>query len=65
MKLESKVAAITGGSAGIRRAIAESYLAEGAKVTIMARNAEKAAAVLEEIGAGDRLVFIQESLIYY
>jgi 3-hydroxybutyrate dehydrogenase len=59
MKLESKVAAITGGSAGIGRAIAESYLAEGAKVTIMARNAEKAAAVLEEIGAGDRLVFIQ------
>ena len=58
MKLENKVAAITGGSAGIGRAIAEAYLAEGAKVTIMARNAEKANAVLEEIGAGDRLVFI-------
>ena len=59
MKLENKVAAITGGSAGIGRAIAEAYLAEGAKVTIMARNAEKANAVLKEIGAGDRLVFIQ------
>jgi 3-hydroxybutyrate dehydrogenase len=59
MKLDNKVAAITGGSAGIGRAIAESYLAEGAIVTIMARNAEKAAAVLEEIGAGDRLVYIQ------
>ena len=58
MKLENKVAAITGGSAGIGRAIAEAYLAEGAKVTIMARNAEKANAVLKEIGAGDRLVFI-------
>ena len=46
MKLENKVAAITGGSAGIGRAIAEAYLAEGAKVTIMARNAEKANAVL-------------------
>lgn len=59
MKLENRVAAITGGTAGIGRAIAEAYLAEGAKVTIMARNADKAAAMLEEIGAGDRLVFCQ------
>ena len=59
MKLENRVAAITGGTAGIGRAIAEAYLAEGAKVTIMARNAEKAAAMLKEIGAGDRLVFCQ------
>lgn len=59
MKLENKVAAITGGTAGIGRSIAEYYLAEGAKVTIMARNAEKAEAVLKEIDAGDRLQFIQ------
>jgi len=49
MKLKNKVAAVTGGSAGIGRAIAEAYLAEGAKVTIMARNAEKAAKALAEI----------------
>jgi 3-hydroxybutyrate dehydrogenase len=59
MKLENRVAAITGGTAGIGRGIAEAYLAEGAKVTIMARNPEKAAAMLKEIGAGDRLVFCQ------
>jgi 3-hydroxybutyrate dehydrogenase len=59
MQLENKIAAVTGGTAGIGRAIAEAYLKEGAKVTIMARNEEKAAKMMEEIGAGDDLVFIK------
>lgn len=59
MQLENKVAAVTGGSAGIGRAIAEIYLREGARVAIMARNEEKAARVLEEIGVGDNLIFIK------
>lgn len=59
MKLENKVAAITGGTAGIGRAICEAYLAEGANVTVMARNSDKASKALSEINAGDRLIFIQ------
>ena len=59
MKLEGKIAAVTGGSAGIGRGIVEAYLAEGARVTIMARNASKAEKMLEEIGAGENLSFIQ------
>ncbi|MCP5180920.1 MAG: SDR family oxidoreductase [Pseudomonadales bacterium] len=58
MLLENKVAAVSGGSAGIGRAIVEAFLKEGARVVIMARNAEKAAKTLADIGAGDRLVFI-------
>ena len=59
MKLEGRIAAVTGGSAGIGRGIAEAYLAEGASVAVMARNAEKAEKMLAKIGAGDRLIFIQ------
>ncbi|MCR9277711.1 MAG: SDR family oxidoreductase [Pseudomonadaceae bacterium] len=59
MQLQNRVAAITGGSAGIGRAIAEAYLAEGARVAIMARNAGKAQRALDEINAADRLIFVQ------
>lgn len=58
MRLEGKIAAITGGTAGIGRGIAEAFLAEGASVALMARNAEKAQKTLDEIGAGDRAIFV-------
>ena len=50
MKLEGRIAAVTGGSAGIGRGIAEAYLG-GASVAVMARNAEKAEKMLAEVGA--------------
>ena len=58
MKLAGKIAAITGGTAGMGRGIAEAFLAEGASVALFARNAEKGAKVLEELSAGDRAIFI-------
>ncbi|KPP95404.1 MAG: SDR family NAD(P)-dependent oxidoreductase [Erythrobacter sp.] len=62
MKLEGKVAAVTGGTAGLGRGIAEAFLHEGAKVALFARNAEKGARVVEELrvgrGSRDRVIFV-------
>ena len=58
MKLKGKTAAITGGTAGIGRGIAEAFLAEGANVALMARNSEKGAKVVAEMDVGERALFI-------
>ncbi|MEB2318102.1 MAG: SDR family oxidoreductase [Pseudomonadota bacterium] len=50
MRLENKTAIVTGGAQGIGRAIAERYVAEGAKVMIADLDAKKAAAAAGEIG---------------
>jgi NAD(P)-dependent dehydrogenase (short-subunit alcohol dehydrogenase family) len=59
MQLEGRTAAITGGTAGIGLGIAEAFLAEGARVALMARNEEKAARVIADLDAGDRAIFIR------
>ena len=53
MELEGKVAAVTGGTRGIGRAIAEAFVREGAKVVINGRSEEKGQQALKEIDAGD------------
>jgi 3-hydroxybutyrate dehydrogenase len=59
MKLEGKVAAVTGGTAGIGRAIAEAYLAEGARVVVNGRNADRGKQVATELGEPDHVLFYQ------
>ena len=58
MRLDGKVAAITGGTAGIGLGIAELYLQAGARVALMARNPDKGAKVLADLDAGDDCIFV-------
>jgi 3-hydroxybutyrate dehydrogenase len=58
MELEGKVAAVTGGTRGIGRAIAEAFVREGAKVVINGRNEEKGQQALKEMDAGDAALFV-------
>jgi NAD(P)-dependent dehydrogenase (short-subunit alcohol dehydrogenase family) len=52
MRLQNKVAVITGGNSGIGLATAKVFLAEGAKVIITGRNPKTLAEARETLGAG-------------
>lgn len=53
---QGKVAIVTGGSAGLGRAIAAALVGQGARVVIAARGAAKLEAVARELAAGGREV---------
>ena len=56
-RLDGRVAAVSGGTRGIGRAIAEAFFDEGASVVINGRSPEKGAAALAEMNGGDRVAF--------
>lgn len=58
MELEGKVAAVTGGTRGIGRAIAEAFVREGAKVVINGRSEDKGRQAVKEMDAGDAVLFV-------
>jgi len=63
MRLEHKVALITGGTSGIGQATAILFAKEGAKVTITGRNEKRGHAVAESIvNDGGKAIFIRSDV---
>lgn len=58
MKLQDKVAVITGASMGIGEAIAKLFVQEGARVVLCARNLERQEAARQRLGAGDNAISV-------
>ncbi|NKI17015.1 SDR family NAD(P)-dependent oxidoreductase [Spongiibacter sp. KMU-166] len=56
MDINGKVAIVTGGASGLGEATVRAYVAKGGKVAIFDMNAERGAALVEELGA-DKVSF--------
>ncbi len=57
MKLENKVAIVTGSTSGMGRATAVLFAREGARVVVTGRNEERAKAVVDKIRAEGKEAF--------
>ena len=57
--MQDKRILISGGTSGIGLAAAKLFLQAGAKVALMGRSEQRGEAALQELGAGDRAIFVQ------
>ena len=64
LELQEKVVLISGGASGIGAAAARAFVAEGASVAVVDRDAARGETIAAELtGAGARAIFIEAELI--
>ncbi len=61
--LTDRVIVVTGGTSGLGRAVADTLVAEGARVVVASRSAERVARTVEELGGDQRAVGVAADVV--